>query len=41
MGKFIQCNKDVHCIFMTIPVHLMHIVIIVKLYTCQFNSGKV
>ncbi|XP_025266867.1 uncharacterized protein LOC105255147 [Camponotus floridanus] len=41
MGKFIQCDRDVHCIFMTIPTYLMHTVIIVKLYTCQFNSGKI
>ncbi|EFN64077.1 Putative odorant receptor 22c [Camponotus floridanus] len=41
IGKFIQCDKDVQCILTVIPTHLFQLVVIVKLYTCQFNNSKI
>ncbi|XP_029677018.1 odorant receptor 13a-like [Formica exsecta] len=41
IGKFIQCDRDVQCILTTIPTHLFQIVVIVKLYACQFNNSKI
>ncbi|KAL6431195.1 hypothetical protein ACFW04_007124 [Cataglyphis niger] len=41
IGKFIQCDRNMHCICMTLPTYLMHTVIMVKLYTCLFNSDKI
>ncbi|XP_029677004.1 odorant receptor 4-like [Formica exsecta] len=41
IGKFIQCGRDVQCILTTIPSYLFQIVVIVKLYACQFNNSKI
>ncbi|KAF3054452.1 Odorant receptor 341 [Nylanderia fulva] len=41
IGKFIKCGKDVPCILATIPTHMFQLVVIVKLYTCQFYNSKI
>ncbi|XP_070158310.1 odorant receptor 22c-like isoform X3 [Polyergus mexicanus] len=41
IGKFIQCDRDVQCILTTIPSYLFQIVVVVKLYACQFNNSKI
>ncbi|XP_072762543.1 uncharacterized protein [Anoplolepis gracilipes] len=41
IGKFIQCNKDVQCILTIVPTHLFQLVVVVKLYSCQFNNRKI
>ncbi|XP_020277684.1 odorant receptor 13a-like [Pseudomyrmex gracilis] len=39
--KLIYCDKDVQCILGTTPSFLLTNMILLKLYTCQFNSNKI
>jgi len=41
MSKLIYCNGNMRCIMLTIPSSMLMPLILVKLYTCQFNSNKV
>ena len=41
MAQFFHCNKNIRCIQLIIPIFMLVIVCLMKLYTCQFNSNKV
>ncbi|XP_032665196.1 odorant receptor 13a-like isoform X2 [Odontomachus brunneus] len=39
--KFFNCNKDLNCIFGTVPVYILVLVIILKLYMGNLRSNKI
>ncbi|XP_050454043.1 odorant receptor 4-like [Cataglyphis hispanica] len=41
IGKFILCDRDVQCILVVTSPHLLTLMILIKLYACQFNSSKI
>ncbi|XP_072762433.1 uncharacterized protein [Anoplolepis gracilipes] len=41
IGKYIQCDRNMQCILKTLPSNLTSFVILVKIFTCHFNSSKI
>ncbi|XP_011068482.1 PREDICTED: uncharacterized protein LOC105154564 [Acromyrmex echinatior] len=41
VAQIFNCDGNARCIQLTIPVLMLMVVFLVKLYTCQFNSNKV
>ncbi|XP_018054781.1 PREDICTED: uncharacterized protein LOC108691518 [Atta colombica] len=41
VAQIFYCDGNARCIQLTIPVLMLMVMLLVKLYTCQFNSSKV